>query len=429
MISAGETTAMTTTLLLLMTRAVRLCLAMMLLMLPLLMPTCGADQDGPIQVAPSHGRRELAVKGKRGEGFWSVKGSNYYDGYGNRVWFSGVQWSGFETDGCAHGLWSRNYKDMLKQMKAVGFNMLRLSFAGETLKSSTYPNNINYALNKDLQGLNSLQVMDKIIKACPTYRIKVILDYHRMRLTAYNEYGLWYDGQYPESVWIKNWVMLAKKYAKNPTVIGFDLFNEVHNNTGFVDGPVWKVKYNRPWLNYRWATVRAVNAIQKVNKNAIIFLEGMWNETWWGGNLAEVQRAPIISKHPHKIAYSAHEYGPHVFQQWWFTVEGYPKNMPYIWDKYWGNIARKHIKPVWVGEFGSFLIYDNNPINVQERKWLYSFRKYIRSLQLSWTWFQWGPDSRDTGGILLDDWTHVNKLKTAFLKPIMHPQFGPSPGQ
>lgn len=68
-----------------------------------------------------------------------------------QVYFSGVQWSGFESDGCAHGLWTRNYKDMLKQIKSVGFNMLRLSFAGETLKSSTRPKNINYWVNKDLK--------------------------------------------------------------------------------------------------------------------------------------------------------------------------------------------------------------------------------------------------------------------------------------
>jgi len=71
-----------------------------------------------------------------------------------------------------------------------------------------------------MQGLNSLQVMDKIIAACTARGIKVILDYHRMHLTDSNEYGLWYDAASPESTWIGNWAMLAKRYKGNPTIVG-----------------------------------------------------------------------------------------------------------------------------------------------------------------------------------------------------------------
>lgn len=111
--------------------------------------------------------------GQKGDGFWTVKGANFYDKYNNKVmiliqilswgkiltlnfsclkiYFSGVQMSGFETDGSAQGLWARNYKEILRQIKDTGFNVIRLSFAGETLKVSTKPNNINFWVNKELE--------------------------------------------------------------------------------------------------------------------------------------------------------------------------------------------------------------------------------------------------------------------------------------
>lgn len=62
-------------------------------------------------------------------------------------------------------------------------------------------------------------------------------------------------------------------------------------------------------------------------------------------------------------------------------------------------------------------------------KWAFALRDYIRDLQLSHSWFCFGPDSSDTGGLLQDDWWHVWPEKVKLLAPIMHPNFGPSPGQ
>jgi len=48
-----------------------------------------------------------------------------------------------------------------------------------------------------IQGLTSLQVMDKVICECAKRGIKVILDYHRMHLTWGNEIGTWWDKDTP----------------------------------------------------------------------------------------------------------------------------------------------------------------------------------------------------------------------------------------
>ncbi|MFD2881576.1 cellulase family glycosylhydrolase [Paenibacillus rhizoplanae] len=48
---------------------------------------------------------------------------------------------------------------------------------------------------------------------------------------------LWYTAAYPESRWLSDWVMLANRYANNPTVIGADLHNEPHGTASW-GGPV-----------------------------------------------------------------------------------------------------------------------------------------------------------------------------------------------
>ena len=71
-----------------------------------------------------------------------------------------------------------------------------------------------------LQGLNCISVMDKIVQACGTHGLKVILDYHRVNFTASNEGGLWFDIYSPETEWINNWAKLATRYKGLTQVLG-----------------------------------------------------------------------------------------------------------------------------------------------------------------------------------------------------------------
>ena len=48
---------------------------------------------------------------------------------------------------------------------------------------------------------------------------------------------------------------------------------------------------------------------------------------------------------------------------------------------------------------------------------------------MSWTWFTWGPNSKDTAGVLDTDWYTPIKPKTDFLKPIFYPAFEAQEGQ
>jgi endoglucanase len=66
-----------------------------------------------------------------------VSGGRIYDDQAKRITIQGVNWFGFETETrVVHGLWARNLGDMLDQMKAIGFNAVRVPFCPAVLNGA-----------------------------------------------------------------------------------------------------------------------------------------------------------------------------------------------------------------------------------------------------------------------------------------------------
>ena len=339
-------------------------------------------------------------------------GSQILDRSNKAIRISGLNWSGFETSNYApHGLWARNWETMLDQIKEQGYNVIRLPFSNAMLKQSVKPSRIDYTLNPDLEGLTSPQVMDKIIAGAETRSIKIILDNHRSTPgTGPESGGLWYTTEYPENTWIEDWKMLASRYKDSNAVIGVDLRNEPY-------GACWGC--GDPSKDWRLAAEKAGNAVLEVNPNLLIIVEGIslydGQHTWWGGNLMGAKDHPIRLRVPGRLVYSIHEYPETIFQQPWFKDSNYPNNLPSVWDKYWGYLIKENIAPVLIGEFGTR--YETE----RDRQWLQALQSYIQKYQLNWTYWSLNPNSGDTGGLLLDDWTSVHQAKWEVLKQIQYP--------
>ncbi|MFH8800415.1 cellulase family glycosylhydrolase [Streptomyces sp. NPDC017936] len=360
-----------------------------------------------------------------GAGYWHTSGRRILDAAGQPVRVAGINWFGFETSNhVVHGLWSRDYKSMIDQMKSLGYNTLRLPFSDDILKSGTLPDSISFdgGKNADLQGLTSLQVLDRIVAYAGQDGLKVILDRHRP--DAAGQSALWYTSAVPESTWIANLKALAGRYRGNPTVVGIDLHNEPHDPACWGCGDT-----TRDW---RLAAERAGNAVLSVNPDLLVFVEGVQSfngvSGWWGGNLMGVAQYPVRLDVPGRLVYSAHDYATSVAQQSWFSDPSFPANMPGIWDKYWGYIFQQNIAPVWLGEFGTTLQ------STTDQKWLAALVSYLRSTSaygsdsFHWTFWSWNPNSGDTGGILKDDWTTVDTVKDGYLASIKAPGFPPGTG-
>jgi endoglucanase len=328
------------------------------------------------------------------------------DAAGNRVQLHGVNWFGFETDSFApHGLFVRNYQDMLAQMAQVGFNAVRLPYSNQLFRSASAPQGIDYRLNPELKGLSELALLDKIVAGAQQHGLYVILDRHRP--DAYAQSELWYTERVPETRWIDDWVMLARHYRDNPTVLGADLHNEPHGSATWGDG--------NPRTDWRLAAERAGNAILAVNPGWLIIVQGVeryrddWY--WWGGNLEGASRFPVRLTRQHRLVYSAHDYGPEIYKQPWFSGPRVAERLPEVWRRYWAYLYLDGRSPVLLGEFGG-----RSTGRDVAGQWQRTLAGYVKQHQISFIYWSWNPDSGDTGGVLLGDWKTIDASKLEMLR-------------
>ena len=345
----------------------------------------------------------------RGRGPLCAVDGMLIDTAGKQVHLVGINWFGFETESFApHGLYARNYLDMLHQIAHLGFNTIRLPYSNQLFDPASLPTNINYTLNPDLRGLHGLALMDKIVAGAAQSGLCVILDQHRPNAAAQSE--LWYTPQLSEARWLSDWVMLAQHYRDTPTVIGADLHNEPHGAATWGDG--------NPATDWRLAAERGGNAILAVNPNWLIIVEGVesyhGDYYWWGGNLEGARQFPVRLSQPDKLVYSAHDYGPEVWSQAWFQSPNFARSLAFVWEQYWAYLQADGIAPVLLGEFGGRSV-GNDPGG----QWQRTLAHYVKSYGISYTYWSWGPDSGDTGGLLENDWKTIDPSKLSIL-PYLH---------
>ncbi len=350
----------------------------------------------------------------------STRGNQIVDVRGRVVLLRGVNWFGLETEKQApHGLWVRDYREMLAQIKGLGYNVIRLPYSVQALRAETV-NGVDFTIgkNKDFEGKSPLRVMDVIIQEAQRQGLMILLDSHRLNNQRIPE--LWYGDGFTEADWIDTWKMLASRYRNQPNVIGADLKNEPHGQASWGTG-------DRA-TDWRLAAERAGNAILAVNPNWLIVVEGVEKNVpgqklkihWQGGNLEGVASFPVRLDQRRKLVYSPHEYGPGVFQQSWFKDKAFPQNLRDRWETSWHYIATRNLAPIYIGEFGGRLVDDASP----EGRWQRQLTQFIQSQKLSFTYWSWNPNSGDTGGILQDDWQTLDQPKQALLAPLLSPLQG-----
>lgn len=345
----------------------------------------------------------------------STSGSKIVDAKGRPIVLRGVNWFGLETEqNSPHGLWKRDYKEMLAQMRSLGYNVIRLPYGVQSLRA---PNatGIDFSIgsNQELQGKSPLEVMDAVIQEAERQGLLIVLDSHRLNDQRIPE--LWYGDGFTEADWIDTWKMLAIRYKNQANVVGADLKNEPHGKAS------WGT--NDLATDWRLAAERCGNAIQAINPNWLIVVEGVENNVpgqklkihWMGANLEGVDRFPVRLSRPNKLVYSPHEYGQGVFNQPWFSEPSFPNNLINRWEIGWNYIATKGIAPVWIGEFGGRQTDSNSKEGIWQRKLV----DFLNQKNLGFAYWSWNPNSSDTGGILKDDWLTVEAPKQDLLKGVL----------
>ncbi len=345
---------------------------------------------------------------------YTVNQGHIVDEFGDTILLNGVNWFGAEgSSHIPHGLWKRSYKDMIMQIKNLGFTAVRLPFCPETL-DGVGTGSISSSLNPDLVGLNSLQVLDAIMVELNNQGLYILLDHHRPDCATISE--LWYTSTYAESDWLNDLAFVADRYRDLPYFIGIDLKNEPHGAATWGSGNLA--------TDWNLAAERAAQSVLAVNPNLVIFVEGVQSNKycidagyghWWGGSL-EGQSCTPLNIDTTKLVFSPHVYGPDVYAQTYFSDPSFPDNMSAIWDAHFGYLAMAG-RAVMPGEFGGKYGHGGDPNDVI---WQDAFVDYLiaRGMTDSFYW-SWNPNSTDTGGILQDDWITVWDDKAALLARLM----------
>lgn len=359
-------------------------------------------------------------------GWMHTNGNWIVDKYGCHVRLESVTWFGLQTKAFVPaGLDYQPYMKILATIKSLGFNSIRLPLSEEmvrdNLKLKANPKYItNPANKKAFKNLHPLQVLDKIVAGAKAEGLYIIPDNHgslasSVRGGSHIE-ALW--THYTENGWIDDWLTVAQHYKNNPTVVGFDLRNEPHTNgpgpwslkTYLKQGATWGKFPNKLWnpsTDWQQAAIKCGDAILKVNKHALIFVEGVQlypdatqkrhvEVYWWGSILRGVATAPVVLSVPHQLVYSPHEWGPwkdNPIGSFVFNKNTTYKVLSAIFDKNWGFILNspKVEAPIWLGEFNTCNIAATCVSDSKKGTQGSWFQILIRYLQLhpmvSWAYF------------------------------------------
>lgn len=331
---------------------------------------------------------------------------------------------GFEnTNKLADPNWVRPAGDVLDQIKAWGFNCIRLPFSPAILSGSPPVGAFDEEINPQFVGLTALECLDWYIGACAARGIYVVLDHHR-RTAGSGADGSPVDGSYTITDFTTTWETLATRYGEDVTVIGADLHNEPHSIS---------------WSTWKGYVETVGDAIHAIAPNWLIFVEGAGETAgyWWGENLSEWVTDPIALTLPNKLVASPHEYGQSVATgQSWLSYGsgdpvGWPGNLYARRTAAYGFIFEGALAPVWVGEIGGKFGYDNDgafnqPYSTQETAWFDTFVTHAngdyngdgnRNLStdrygMSWAYFAFNASSADTGGLVREETASVQDWET-----------------
>lgn len=250
--------------------------------------------------------------------------------------------------------YSRPYKGLdanLAAIKKMGFNCIRVDFTDKSVDDPVL-----------------MAQFDELVAACGKDGLKVIFDNHNNEATpaswsnaAQQTNGLWFDvgpgtdgtdgagdkGTVSSERFLQDWVTMAKHWAHNSTVIGFDIRNEpcAHTATPALWGGNGPTDIHVMYQNVG-------NAILDVNPDALIICESVINYKIdaYEGDLSIVKTLPVVLRRPNKLVYSVHEYPKEIG-----GYKGPESGAGYIarMNKTWGWLIRDNIAPVWIGEMGS----------------------------------------------------------------------------
>ncbi len=255
--------------------------------------------------------------------------------------------------------WLKNetQKTDIDSLASWGFNSIRLPMHYDLFTLAVK--------NEPVAGKNTwlprgFKMVDDLLKWCKENKIYLILDLHAapggqgndLPISDRNpdEPSLW-QSQANQDKTVALWKELARRYANEPYIGGYDILNET--NWGF-DNPEDKrgteEKRNIPLRDF---FIRLTKAIREVDKNHIIFLEG--------NGFANTYRG-MFPLWDNNLVISFHKYGNFSTKE---TIQNFL------------DYRAKYNVPLWLGESGE-----------NSNTWFTNTIKLMEDNDIGWCWWQ-----------------------------------------
>lgn len=243
------------------------------------------------------------------------------------------------------GQWKKQH---FEQIKSWGFNLVRIPVHPQRMRT---------------RGMeNYLKLLDEAVQWCSELEMHVIIDWHSMgNLRAEKFQADEYKTTMKET--LEFWDVVSKRFAGNPTVAFYEIFNEptLYNGTlGECTWPQWK------------AIVETIVDVIYANDKNVIPLVGGFN---WAYDLREVKNNPINRP---GIGYVTHPYPGKC------EVPREPH-----WDEHFGFLTSRY--PVFATEMGYSLDGDY-VFKDQDRTYQKAILKYFDRKGMSWCAWTFDPD-------------------------------------
>ena len=321
----------------------------------------------------------------------------------------GVNWFGFDTP--AHvvgGLWVRSLPSLISQLQQEKVTAVRLPICPSSLSDAPV-SSINYYINPQLQGLTARQTLQTVSQSLDAANISILLDFHSNDCSTISP--LWYSANHSQSQWIAELVDATHLLAPLPHFIGIDLQNEPF-------GATWGT--GNLMTDWNTAAEQAGKAVLLADPRILIIVQGIWENPscassynhFWGGNLEPIRCTPL-SLPANKTVLSPHIFGSDISSPSYYKSANFPANLPLVWQTQFGSLAPSH--SLLIGEWGGKMGTDGG--SAKDLKIQQAFTDYLISQKIC-NGFYWsfGPNSRDTGGLLESDWQTIWPVKQEVLQ-------------
>ena len=361
-------------------------------------------------------------------------GGRIYDAAGVEVQIRGISHYGFNSTILQpQYLWEMGWKEQIAQIKALGFNAVRVPFVPDTLYNTTPVDQLSYidaGKNPELIGKTPLQALDLWMAEANRQGLYILLDFHSVSMqrqyqTWYvsnpADFGLIYNHQaYSKENWTRDLAFVAQRYASLPYFFAIDVYNEPNGVVRWSAGDAAMTDPNNYWKS---AVESASSAILAANPNLLIFVQGITGNfdgientniaMNWAENFQPEAYQPLNVPND-KLVLSPHTYGPDVYMKSSFSASNFPANLAADWEVLFGQFSSAH--PIVTGEWGGR--YGQGGVGAMDVTWQNAFVDYLLSkgIHNSFYWC-YTPNSGDTGGIL-DDSLNVRTDKMALLQKL-----------